>query len=97
MAAPRKSNEPSNVEQLREEIDKGEFADKVDYTDPAAAPLGSDDEAAGNPPRADEVSKAIPPHGKSLHEKSRPAILAYVAIAVFILVVFVTIVINATS
>ena len=35
---------------LRERIDSGETGDKVDYPDLAAAPLGTDDEAAGTPP-----------------------------------------------
>jgi hypothetical protein len=35
-----------NVEQLRRAIDSGERRDKVAMTDPAMAPLGSDDEAA---------------------------------------------------
>lgn len=39
-----------NVDRLRQQIDRGLAADKVDVADPAAAPLGSDDEAAGRPP-----------------------------------------------
>ena len=38
------------VERLRSEIDSGQAGDKVDFGDPAAAPLGSDEEAAGTPP-----------------------------------------------
>src|SRR4051812_40035786 len=45
------SSPAQNTEQLRERIDHGETGDKVDYPDPAAAPLGTDDEAAGQPPR----------------------------------------------
>jgi len=37
---------PANAEQLRGQIDSGRTGDKVAMTDPAAAPLGSDDEAA---------------------------------------------------
>jgi hypothetical protein len=39
----------SNVDQLRSRIDQGETGDKVDFPDPAAAPLGTDAEAAGVP------------------------------------------------
>jgi hypothetical protein len=46
------------TEQLRIAIDQGEAGDKVDAGDPAAAPLGTDDEAAGSPDRADQVSLA---------------------------------------
>lgn len=37
------------TEQLRIAIDQGHAGDKVDATDPAAAPLGTDDEAGGTP------------------------------------------------
>jgi hypothetical protein len=43
---------------LRKEIDSGRAGSKVDYPDPAAAPLGTDDEAAGTPPSAAAVSLA---------------------------------------
>ena len=39
----------ANPLKLRDRIDRGETADKVDFPDPAAAPLGTDDEAAGTP------------------------------------------------
>jgi hypothetical protein len=35
-----------NIEQLRRQIDSGKTGDKIAVMDPAAAPLGSDDEAA---------------------------------------------------
>jgi hypothetical protein len=38
-----------NVDQFRHAIDKGLTGDKVSFPDPAAAPLGTDDEAAGSP------------------------------------------------
>lgn len=34
---------------LRSDIDAGKGRDKIAYPDPAAAPLGTDDEAAGTP------------------------------------------------
>jgi hypothetical protein len=37
------------TEQLRIAIDQGHAGSKVDATDPAAAPLGTDDEAGGTP------------------------------------------------
>jgi hypothetical protein len=43
---------------LRHDIDRGRGGDKVDNIDPAAAPLGTDDEAAGKPPTAAEVELA---------------------------------------
>ena len=44
-----------NVDQLRAAIDSGKTGDKVAAFDPAAAPLGTDDEAGGAPPSASEV------------------------------------------
>jgi hypothetical protein len=45
------------VEQLRNDIDRGRTGDKIDGSDPAAVPLGTDEEAAGTPVPADEVAR----------------------------------------
>jgi hypothetical protein len=39
-------------QQLRDDIDSGRTGDKAAAIDPAAAPLGTDDEAAGAKPKA---------------------------------------------
>jgi len=39
----------TSVDRLRHDIDRGLGGDKVRVVDPAAAPLGTDDEAAGRP------------------------------------------------
>jgi hypothetical protein len=46
------------ADQLRDDIDSGRTHDKVAKPDPAAAPLGTDDEASGTPPPAGQVSTA---------------------------------------
>jgi hypothetical protein len=51
----RKAN---TVERLRVEIDSGQTGAKVNFPDPAAAPLGSDDEAAGNSPDRAVIDRA---------------------------------------
>lgn len=48
---------PRNTSQLRRATDKGETADKFPFLDPAAAPLGTDAEAAGRPPEASAVEQ----------------------------------------
>jgi hypothetical protein len=48
----------STVEQLRSDIDHGRTGDKVEGSDPAAAPLGTDEEAAGTPLPPKVVSTA---------------------------------------
>jgi hypothetical protein len=37
------------TDQLRDDIDRGRTGEKVNFSDPAAAPLGTDEEAAGTP------------------------------------------------
>lgn len=44
-----------NTDQLRQQIDRGQTGDKVDFPDPAAAPLGTDDEASGSRPIVDAI------------------------------------------
>lgn len=47
-----------SADRLRHDIDQGRAGDKVPFPDPAAAPLGTDDEAAGSPPTPAEVEEA---------------------------------------
>jgi hypothetical protein len=47
------STQGHSQEQLRARIDAGQTGDKVAYPDPAMAPLGTDDEAAGSSSRLD--------------------------------------------
>lgn len=51
-AEPTPDAEPDNPSRLRDAIDRGRTGDKVAAEDPAAAPLGTDDEAGGHPPEA---------------------------------------------
>jgi hypothetical protein len=43
---------------LKHDIDRGRGGDKVHVIDPAAAPLGTDDEAAGTPPMGPRLTRA---------------------------------------
>jgi hypothetical protein len=56
------------TEQLRIAIDQGAAGEKVDVTDPAAAPLGTDDEAAGTPNSRAQVRMAA-----ALEVRTRPS------------------------
>jgi len=51
------SIEPS-ADELRHDIDSGRTGDKVPFPDPSAAPLGTDDEAAGTPPAPAAIQRA---------------------------------------
>lgn len=46
------------ADSLRHALDRGRGGDKVDFIDPAAAPLGTDDEAAGFPPTREQILMA---------------------------------------
>lgn len=60
MAEPRPgAGQRPYPEELRGKIDSGRTGDKVNFPDPAAAPLGTDDEAAGTPPPPAAVRQAI--------------------------------------
>lgn len=48
-----------NTEMLRHEIDSGRTGSKVAFEDPAAAPLGTDDEAGGHSTPPERVAQAI--------------------------------------
>lgn len=48
----------SGADRLRHDIDRGLSGDKVNVEDPAAAPLGTDDEAAGSGPTTEQVRLA---------------------------------------
>jgi hypothetical protein len=51
-------DERPNVERLRHAIDTGKARDKAPIPDPAAAPLGTDEEAGGTPPTPEQVAAA---------------------------------------
>ncbi|MBA3325999.1 MAG: hypothetical protein H0T41_12290 [Rhodobacteraceae bacterium] len=56
---PNSNDEARNAAQLRAAIDRGDAGDKAMQGDPAAAPLGTDDEAAGTPNSARQVESAM--------------------------------------
>lgn len=57
------------VAQLRSDIDSGRTGDKVNALDPAAAPLGTDEEAAGTPPSPEVVSLSRAQEKRSIGRK----------------------------
>ncbi|MFK8252789.1 hypothetical protein [Ancylobacter terrae] len=63
----------SDSERLRDRIDAGKAGDKVPFPDPAAAPLGTDDEAAGRPPAASApTADGETTVGSGTDERGRP-------------------------
>jgi hypothetical protein len=91
-------SEPT-TSQLRRDIDRGRAGDKVDHPDPAAAPLGTDEEAAGVPvpPSAiadahrEEVAAGPDAAAEAVRRTGSPmvlSVLAILAVAVVVLVVW---------
>jgi hypothetical protein len=72
---------------LKHDIDRGRGGDKIDAIDPAAAPLGTDDEAAGTPPTRRELEMA---HRSEIgsrssgHRGSDWGVLIYIAMVIAI-------------
>lgn len=67
----------SETERLRGDIDAGRTGDKVPFSDPAAAPLGTDDEAAGHSAGVERRAAAAGQVGRSsagggTDERGRP-------------------------
>jgi hypothetical protein len=56
--APKRTVTEPTADRLRYDIDRGRGGDKVDGSDPAAAPLGTDDEAGGAPPTPAQIKQA---------------------------------------
>jgi hypothetical protein len=94
MAEALMSSSPSRqtVEQLRADVDRGRAGDKVAWPDPAAAPLGSDDEAAGTPASPAAVALARDTQGACHIEAPRAGLghtWILIAVIVFVAAVFI--------
>ena len=63
-------------DRIRKDIDRGRSGDKTDYPDPAAAPLGTDAEAGGNPPSEEElrIARDAETRRPSERDKRAPAV-----------------------
>ena len=79
----------ATVEQLRADIDHGRTGDKVAGSDPAAAPLGADEEAAGTPVSPHQAAAARLQE-TSTQRANDPASRSgtWVALSIFILLAF---------
>jgi hypothetical protein len=85
---------------LKADIDSGETGEKIGVFDPALAPLGTDDEAAGRPPSAMRVALARRYEtfgrwiqggraGGHVHEPPGAALTGFVAFIATVAVIFV--------
>jgi hypothetical protein len=69
-----------NSDQLRNAIDSGMTGDKVDASDPAAAPLGTDDEAAGVQPQTGSLRSLPTEPGRSTNRPDNAVAITYAMI-----------------
>lgn len=86
--------EKENWSRVRDRIDRGEEDDKVNFPDPAAAPLGTDEEAGGGrtppedlEPSPDRRRSNLPPTKKN-GSGSRQLLIASIALAVILIALF---------
>ena len=90
-----------SVERLKDAIDRGSTADKVAVFDPAAAPLGADEEAAGTPVNGERVEMAfktetqaaapIQQHTRDVHRKE--LLVTWIAVSLGALLVSAAVVV----
>jgi len=74
---------PATTDKLRIAIDREAQGDKVDFPDPAAAPLGTDEEASGNPPTGEELAmEPLEPAARGRNLWVGPVLYAGIALAV---------------
>jgi len=89
MAAKRAEKipqDPPTVDRMREDIDRGSTREKVPWPDPAAAPMGTDEEAAGEPPSKAErgMEAEARPDPVSVERREPSAVGTYVVIAIIV-------------
>ena len=93
-------NEGSTSAQLKGDINSGRTGDKNEVFDPGLSPLGTDDEAAGTPPRPEQVDMARHQEASArwkegaetdsyAHQDSRKALYGYIGFIGLVLVVLV--------
>ena len=87
---------------LKDDIDRGRTKDKVPQFDPAAAPLGTDDEAAGVGPsqsgaedelrrqRREVADASSPASFTDLRRRNKGLVLALILVAALVVIFLVT-------
>jgi hypothetical protein len=82
MPEHKRTPEPPTVDRIRADISSERTGEKVAFPDPAAAPLGTDDEAAGHPPTPEQrrMEEQARPPLKSSPNPSQGPVIFYFAI-----------------
>jgi hypothetical protein len=98
--SPPPMTKGSTSAQLKGDIDSGRTGDKNEALDPGLSPLGTDDEAAGFPPKPEQVDLARHQENSVrwrdgtekdsyAHRNSSKALYAYVGFIGLVLILFV--------
>jgi hypothetical protein len=81
------NDDPPTVDRMRHDISRGKVGDKIDHPDPAAAPLGTDDEAAGTPPEARKIAaESTPSFSRETKTIGAGSIYAGIVVAIILIV-----------
>lgn len=88
---PKPERRPKTADELRADIDRGVTGDKIPGSDPAAAPLGTDAEAAGTPPTRRELdletrSRTVLPHREARPTRHLPWMAGGCALVVLLVI-----------
>ena len=75
------TNPSPTTDQLRSDVDQGKTGEKVNWPDPAAAPLGTDAEAGGAPPTRKERDLAARTAKGPAHQSHDKGVIIYPALA----------------
>jgi hypothetical protein len=75
----------SNVAQLKHKIDSGQTGDKVAFPDPAMAPLGTDEEAGGNPTSPELIHHTI--KAETAHNRPAESLVGLKVMSISILMI----------
>lgn len=91
MEQPQRHSEPPTTDRFRADISRGRTGEKVNFPDPAAAPLGTDDEAAGHAPTSHEreMEDRHRPQPNPPPESSQGPVVFYFGIAAVIAIVII--------
>ena len=92
---PRPESPPKTTDDLRMDLDRGVTGDKIPGSDPAAAPLGTDDEAAGTPPTRREIDleardRTVLPHTEAPRNHRLPWVVGACVLVAVLLVLALT-------
>ena len=89
MAAKRAEKipkDPPTVDRMRKDIDRGSTREKAPWPDPSAAPMGTDDEAAGQPSGRNErsIEAGARPDPVDVERRQPSAVGTYVVITIIV-------------